>query len=155
MPHLKVSKVSKGISADIQNIARLFLWQLHNARNFLISSSESSVPFTPVLPTMPERLNENDNQSEKKITCDISFPLVAHLAGRTPGISLQLALMKSCPCIYFTNCIKITYLASFLFFLPQLGVHFRPPTGYPCKFNYLQGMFKSHKIRNIARHVWK
>ena len=29
----------------------------HNARNFLINSSESSVPFTPVLPTMPDGRN--------------------------------------------------------------------------------------------------
>ena len=40
---------------NLEKGVKLLRWKSHNALNFLISSSESSVPFTPVLPTMPEK----------------------------------------------------------------------------------------------------
>ena len=64
-PYMYLTVSPRDQQWNLEKGVKLLRFKSHNALNFLISSSESSVPFTPVLPTMPEK---------RKILFELLFP---------------------------------------------------------------------------------
>lgn len=93
-------------------------------------------------------------QFDKKIHLWHLFPFGSPLGWQDPwNMVTTLSYLKDCPPhIYLlgTGWIRITYWASFLFFPPPLEVHFRPPTGYPCRLNCIKSACKEFSTYTIS-----
>ena len=136
MPHLKVSM---WITSDVQNIATLHLVFITLAT---FSSIRLNRQFHSPLCSQPCLTGGIQKRRVKyrnaSFTCDVSFPLVAHLASWAPRIISTQTFFKFQKYIKAKFSIdgrKITYLVSSLFFPLPLEAHFRPPTRCPCQIN--------------------